>query len=93
MSEIKIKERPKETIKILDKGVVQAQSFKHNIVSTKEKINDLTSNKNEDATQYANDKIQDSMNHAKNKAVSEFNKRAKKYDNTNTAKQYRMIIE
>lgn len=77
MSEIKIKERPKETIKILDKGVVQAQSFKHNIVSTKEKINDLTNNKNEDATQYANDKVQDSMNHAKNKAVSEFNKRGK----------------
>ena len=77
MSEIKIKEKPKETIKVLDKGVVQAQNFKHNIVATKEKINDLTTNKNENATEYANDKIQSSMKYAENKAVSEFNKRGK----------------
>lgn len=77
MSEIKIKEKPQGTIKTLNKGVVQAQSFKHNIVSTKEKVNDLTTNKNENATEYANDKVQDSMNYAKNKAVSEFNKRGK----------------
>ena len=35
-----IKEKPKGTIKQLDKNVVQLQKLKNNIVTTKEKIND-----------------------------------------------------
>ena len=58
----KIKEKPKGTIKQLDKNVVQLQKLKNNIVTTKEKINEFTTNEqNNTAEDYASQKIQNDI--------------------------------
>ena len=52
MPEIKVK--PKGTIKKLDKNIVKVQKFKSNLVTTKEKINEFTTDEqNNSAENYA----------------------------------------
>ena len=54
-----IKTKNKGTIKKLDKEVVQLQKLKDNLVTTKEKINEFTTNEqNDTAENYASIKIQ-----------------------------------
>ena len=48
MADIKTKDSKSKTIKTLNKAVVGTQNIKDNLVSTKEKINDNTQNKNEE---------------------------------------------
>ena len=48
MADIKTKDSKPKTIKTLNKAVVGTQNIKDNLVSTKEKINDNTQNKNEE---------------------------------------------
>ena len=42
MSDIKIKVKPQATIKNIDKSIVGVQKIKNNLVTTKEKINEIT---------------------------------------------------
>ena len=91
MPEIKVK--PKGTIKKLDKNVVQVQKFKSNLVRTKEKINEFTSNEeNNSAENYASNKIQNDINYISRKGISKTNEIGRKslketYDNIKNGKQ------
>ena len=91
MPEIKVKS--KGTIKKLDKNVVQVQKFKSNLVTIKEKINEFTSNEeNNSAENYASNKIQNDINYTSRKGISKTNEIGRKslketYDNIKNGKQ------
>ena len=77
MSEIKLK--PSMTIKKLDKDVVQLQKLKSNIVTTKEKIDELTiSEKNNTAEDFATNEIQNDINYISRKGIEKGNEIGKK---------------
>ena len=42
MPDIKIKVKPQATIKNIDKRIVGVQKIKNNLITTKEKINEIT---------------------------------------------------
>ena len=60
MSEIKVK--PKGTIKKLEKEIVQVQKFKNNLITVKEKANEISTNDNNTAENYASQKMKDRLN-------------------------------
>ena len=77
MPEIKVK--PSGTIKKLDKDVVQLQKLKNNIVTTKEKINELTINEqNNTAEDFASNKIQNDISYISRKGIEKGNEIGKK---------------
>ena len=77
MPEIKLK--PNGTIKKLNKDVVQLQKLKSNIVTTKEKIDELTiSEKNNTAEDFATNKIQSDINFISRKGIEKGNEVGKK---------------
>lgn len=78
MSEIKVK--PKNVIKKIDKRIVQAARLKNNVVATKEKINNFTSNKEDvnSAENYASSKIQSRINYTVRKGIAKANEIGKK---------------
>ena len=57
MSKIKTKEIVKDTIKTIDKGVVATQKTKSNIVSVKEKSENATQTNEQNASEYATNRI------------------------------------
>ena len=72
MPEIKIK--AKATIKKLDKEIVQVQKFKNNLITTKEKINEFTTNENNNtAEDYASSKIQSDISYISRKGTIKAN--------------------
>ena len=75
MPDIKVREKVKGTIKTLDKGVVQAQKFKNNIVTTKERTNEITAQQYDSINDYTNDKVQSNINYIK---INKFNNYGKK---------------
>ena len=77
MAEIKVK--PKGTIKKLEKEVVQAQKFKNNLITTKEKINEFTINENNNtAEDYASQKVQNDISYVSRKGAIKANEIGKK---------------
>ena len=77
MPEIKVK--PSGTIKKLDKDVVQLQKLKNNIVTIKEKINELTINEqNNSAEDYAGTKVQNDISYISRKGIEKGNEVGKK---------------
>lgn len=75
----KIKVKPKGKIKKLDKKIVQAQKFKKNLVTTKEKINDFTKNEDKNTPEeYASTKIQNSISYISRKSAIKSNEIGKK---------------
>ncbi len=77
MPEIKIK--PKETIKQLDKNVVQLQKLKSNLITTKERIDEYTiSENNNTAEDYASKVIQNDISYLSRKGISKSNEIGKK---------------
>ena len=74
-----IKEKSKETIKQLDKNIVQLQKLKNNIVTTKEKINEFTKNEqNDTAENYASMKVQNDLSYLSRKGLEKGNEIGKK---------------
>ena len=74
-----IKVKPKGTIKKLDKDVVQLQKLKNDIVTTKEKINEISLNKtNNTAEDYASNKVQNDISYISRKGIEKGNKIGKK---------------
>ena len=70
-----IKVKPKGTIKKLDKDVVQLQKLKNNIVTTKEKINEISLNKTDNtAEDYASNKVQNDISYISRKGIEKGNK-------------------
>lgn len=77
MSDIKIK--PKNTIKKFDRNIVQFQKFKSNLVTTKEKVNEFTTNEeNNTPEDYASVKIQNDISYISRKGVIKTNEIGKK---------------
>ncbi len=76
MTEIKVK--PKGTIKKLEKEVIQVQKFKNNLITTKE-VNEFTINDNNDnAENYASQKIQNDISYVSRKGAVKANEIGKK---------------
>ncbi len=74
-----IKTKSKRTIKTLDKKVVQLQKLKNNIVATKEKTNEFTTNEqNDTAENYASTKVQNDINYLSRKGIEKGNELGKK---------------
>lgn len=74
-----IKVKSKGTIKKLDKDVVQLQKLKNNIVTTKEKINEISLNKTDNtAEDYASNKVQNDISYISRKGIEKGNKIGKK---------------
>ena len=68
MSEIKIK--PKETIRKLDKNIVGVEKIKNNLITTKERINEITmDDDNNSGEEYAGRKIQNSISYTTRKGL------------------------
>lgn len=79
MANVKIKVRPQETIKKMDKSKIGVERIKDNLVTTKEKLNELTSSEsNSSAENYASNKVQDSMNYISRKGLQRGNEIRKK---------------
>ena len=77
MAEIKVK--PKGTIKKLEKEIVQVQKFKNNLITVKEKINEFSTNDNNNtAEDYASQKIQNDISYISRKGAVKVNKIGKK---------------
>ena len=79
-----IKTKNKGTIKKLDKEVVQLQKLKDNLVTTKEKINEFTTNEqNDTAENYASIKIQNDISYLSRKGIEKGNELGKKIHTRN----------
>ena len=79
MADIKTKDSKPKTIKTLNKAVVGTQNIKDNLVSTKEKINDNTQNKNEENNiEYGSNQITGASNITASAVDTKFNKYGKK---------------
>lgn len=79
MTNIKTKDLKPKTIKTLNKAVVGTQNIKDNIVSTKEKINENTPNKDsqENSIDYGSNKITGASNITASTITTKFNKYGK----------------
>ena len=79
MADIKTKDSKPKTIKTLNKAVVGTQNIKDNIVSTKEKINENTPNKNdENNIEYGSNTITGASSITASTVATKFNKYGKK---------------
>ena len=79
MSDIKIKVKPQETIKSIDKSIVGVQKIKNNLVTTKERINEITiDDKNNSGEEYAGRKIQNDISYVGRKGIEKGNEYGKK---------------
>lgn len=79
MADIKTKDSKPKTIKTLNKAVVGTQNLKDNLVSTKEKINDNTQNKNEENNiEYGSNQITGASSITASAVATKFNKYGKK---------------
>lgn len=79
MYDIRIKEKSHETIKKLDKEIVGVQKLKNNLVTTKEKINELTiDDENNSGEEYAGRKVQNDISDATRKGLEKGNELGKK---------------
>lgn len=79
MADIKTKDSKPKTIKTLNKAVVGTQNIKDNLVSTKEKINDNTQNKNEENNiEYGSNRITGASSITASAVATKFNKYGKK---------------
>ena len=79
MSDIKIKVKPQATIKSIDKSIVGVQKIKNNLVTTKEKINEITiDDNNNSGEEYAGRKVQNEISYATRKGIEKGNEIGKK---------------
>lgn len=79
MSDIKIKVKPQETIKKIDKSIVGVQKIKNNLVTTKEKINEITiEDDNNSGEEYAGRRIQNDISYTARKGIEKGNEIGKK---------------
>lgn len=79
MSDIKIKVKPQATIKNIDKSIVGVQKIKNNLVTTKEKINEITiDDDNNSGEEYAGRKVQNDISYVGRKGIEKGNEYGKK---------------
>lgn len=74
MTNIKIKVKPQENIKNLDKKIVGVQKIKNNLITTKEKINEFTiDDDNNSGEEYAGRRIQNDISYVTRKGIEKSN--------------------
>lgn len=79
MPDIKIKVKPRETIKNIDKSIVGVQKIKNNLITTKEKINEFTiDDDNNSGEEYAGRRIQNDISYVTRKGIEKGNEIGKK---------------
>ena len=79
MYDIKVKEKQKGTIKTINKSLIATQKIKENVLKGKDISNDLkTDNKENNETDFATNKVENSLISIKNKSINTFNKYGKK---------------
>ena len=79
MPDIKIKVKPRETIKSIDKSIVGVQKIKNNLITTKEKINEMTIDDEEHSgEEYAGKRIQNDITYTARKGIEKGNEIGKK---------------
>ena len=79
MADIKIKVKPQATIKNIDKSIVGVQKIKNNLITTKEKINEITiDDDNNSGEEYAGRKVQNEISYSTRKGVEKGNEIGKK---------------
>ena len=77
MENIKIKN--KSTIKKIDKEIVGVQKLKNNLITTKEKISELTiDDKNNSGEEYAGRKVQNDISYTARKGIEKGNELGEK---------------
>ena len=82
MPDIKIKEKQRGTIKTIDKSKIATQKFKDNVLRTKDtalnSYNNLKIDEQENnETEYANDKVENTVRTIRDKSINSFNKHGK----------------
>lgn len=79
MPDIKIKQKNQGTIKKIDKSIVGVQKIKNNLVTTKERINELTiDDENNSGEEYAGRKVQNDISYTTRKGIEKGNELGKK---------------
>lgn len=79
MSDIRIKEKPQGTIKKIDKSIIGVQKIKNNLITTKEKINEITiDDENNSGEEYAGRKVQNEISYVGRKGIEKGNGFGKK---------------
>lgn len=79
MADIKIKVKPQATIKNIDKSIIGVQKIKNNLVTTKEKINEITiDDDNNSGEEYAGRKVQNEISYTTRKGIEKGNEIGKK---------------
>ena len=79
MPDIKIKEKTRGAIKKIDKSIVGVQKIKNNLVTTKERINELTiDDENNSGEEYAGRKVQNDISYTTRKGIEKGNELGKK---------------
>ena len=79
MPDIKIKVKPQATIKNIDKSIVGVQKIKNNLITTKEKINEMTiDDDNNSGEEYAGRKVQNEISYASRKGIEKSNEIGRK---------------
>lgn len=79
MPDIKIKVKPQATIKNIDKTIVGVQKIKNNLVTTKEKINEMTiDDDNNSGEEYAGRKVQNEISYIGRKGIEKGNEYGRK---------------
>ena len=74
MPDIKIKVKPQATIKNIDKRIVGVQKIKNNLITTKEKINEITiDDDNNSGEEYAGRKVQNEISYTTRKGLEKGN--------------------
>ena len=66
MKDIKIKENRKGTIKTIDKGLINTQKLKDNLISIKDKTKETYENNYNSGEEYASEKITQTMSNTPN---------------------------
>lgn len=103
MVDIKVKKKDRNSIKTLDKSKITAQKLKENIIKAKEIANTSYNNlrideENNNSTEYASNKVNNTIGIARNKGISSFNKYGRKSylevkDKIKSAKQKDFILK
>lgn len=79
MTNFKIKTKPEENIRKRDKSTIGVQKIKNNLITTKEKINELKNREeNKSDESYASNKVQSNINYISRKALENSDKIGKK---------------
>lgn len=79
MPNTKIKEKPRGTIKKIEKNIVGLEKIKNHLITTKEKIHENTNRyENDSAENYAEGKVQNNINYAIRTGISKGNNLGKK---------------